>query len=140
VPDDEPPLLELLLPEPLVLELPPELLPEELLLVGVLVIEAPLELLAVTDVPLEAGSLAAAGLSTAPPPHAASMASRAQPAPRISIAWYIYCVCRKKRLLDRDFGIFTSIGDPPLLPYLSPICDSTLRMRPPRSDSTPSRL
>jgi hypothetical protein len=126
VPDDEPPLLELLLPEPLVLELPPELLPEELLLVGVLVIEAPLELLAVTDVPLEAGSLAAAGLSTAPPPHAASMASRAQPAPRISIAWYIYCVCRKKRLLDRDFGILTSIGDLPLQPYLSPICDRTL--------------
>jgi hypothetical protein len=99
VPDDEPPLLELLLPEPLVLELPPELLPEELLLVGVLVIEAPLELLAVTDVPLEAGSLAAAGLSTAPPPHAASMASmasRAQPAPRISIAWYICCDCRER--------------------------------------------
>src|ERR1700691_5318132 len=80
--EDEPPLLDVLLPEPLVLEL----LPEELLLVGALVMELPPGLLAVTDEPR---SFVPAGLSMLPPPHAASVASRAQPAPRMSLAWYI---------------------------------------------------
>src|ERR1700691_1836378 len=87
--DDELPLLDVLLPDPLVLELLPELLPEELLLVDALPTEPSPGLLAVTGVPFEAGSFVAAGLSMPPPPHATSVASRAQPAPRMSLAWNI---------------------------------------------------
>src|SRR6202034_4949329 len=80
--------------EPLLLD---ELLPEELLPAGVPVTEAPPELLAAADAPVDVESSVAAELATVPPPHAANVASSAQPAPRSSIAWNISCACRRKK-------------------------------------------
>jgi hypothetical protein len=97
------PLLDVLLPAALELELLPELLvleplllellPEELLPLGVLAIEAPLELPVERAVPVAAESSVAVEPAPEPPPHAASVASRTQPAPRISNAWNICCAC-----------------------------------------------